>query len=202
MNTVKTVIHQLTDPAVLLRAVRETLGTLDPDYPEEEKQFFRAAEALEQAVGDAVSPAAGEYLAALEQEFASDILFAGWQGFMLNLDCFRSPVNRLLLGEDFEDLHQEHRMPTLPMARSARQTIDAFLRALPPEQHHLTAGITGHYAYLQTMAYKLAHCFGFRLGDRFFPRVVPGYVSDPVLSDRYLWEVQDFLKADISEIMG
>ena len=194
MKTVDTVIHQLTDPTTLLHEVREILRTLDPDYPEEEKQFLQAAAVLEQEVGLSTK----EYLSALEQEFTSDILFVGWQGFKLNLDCFTNPVNKLLLREDFEDLHLEHRMSTLPMAQSARRTINTFLNTLPLEKHHLISGITSYYSYLQTTAYKLIHYFSFCLADRFLPFVVPGYISDPLLTDQYTRELQDFLKADVS----
>lgn len=198
MKTVNTIIHRLTDPTILLREVRETLRTLDPDYPEEEKQFRQAAAELEQKIG----PNAKEYLAALEQEFASDILFVGWQGFKLNWDCFNNPVNKLLLREDFEDLHLEYRMPTLPMAQAARHTINAFLDALPPEKRHLTTGITSYYSYLQTTAYKLAHYFGFCLADQFLPFVIPGYVRDPLLTDQYTRDLQRFLNANLSSILN
>lgn len=197
MKTVDTVIHQLTNPTIILREVRETLRTLDPDYPEEENQFLQAAAELEREIG----PSTKEYLDALEQEFTSDIIFVGWQGFKLNMDCFTNPVNKLLLREDFEDLHLEHRMPTLPVAQSARRTIDAFLDTLPPEKHHLTAGITSYYSYLQTTAYKLIHYFSFCLADRFLPFVVPGYISDPLLTDQYTLELRAFLQTDVTGML-
>ena len=189
MLTVKTVMTQLTDPTILLREVQNTLRTLDPDYPEEEKQFLQAAAELEQEIG----PRVKEYLSALEQEFTSDIIFVGWQGFMLNLNCFTNPINKLLLREDFEDLHLEYRMPTLPMAQSARRTINAFLDTLLPGKHHLISGITSYYSYLQTTAYKLAHYFGFCLADRFLPFVVPGYTEDYVATGEYRREVETAL---------
>ena len=197
MKTVDTVIRHLTDPAILLHEVRETLRTLDPDYLEEEKQFLQATAELEREIG----PRAKEYLAALEQEFTSDIIFVGWHGFKLNLDCFTNPVNKLLLREDFEDLHLEHRMPTLPMAQSARRTIDAFLGTLPPEKHHLVSGITSYYSYLQTTAYKLAHYFGFILADHFLPFIVAGYVGDPVLMDQYACELRNYFKINVATLM-
>lgn len=193
MKTVETIIHQLTDPTIILREVRKTLRTLDPDYPEEEKQFLQAAAELEQAFG----PIVQEYLAALEQEFTSDIIFVGWQGFMLNLDCFTNPVNKLLLREDFEDLHLEYRMPTLPMAQSARHTINAFLDTLSPERRHLISGITSYYSYLQTTAYKLAHYFGFLLADQFLPYLLPGYSADNALTSQYAQDLYAFLKFSI-----
>ena len=197
MKTVDTIIRQLTDPTTLLQEVRETLRTLDPDYPEEEQRFLQATVELEQEFG----PKAREYLAALEQEFTSDILFVGWQGFKLNLDCFTNPINKLLLREDFEDLHLEYQMPALPLAQAARHTINAFLDTLPPEKHHLTAGITSYYSYLQTTAYKLAHYFGFCLADQFLPFVVPGYISDSLLTDQYTLELRAFLQTDVIGIL-
>lgn len=198
MKTVNTIIHQLTNPTTLLHEVRKTLRTLDSDYPDEEQQFLRAIAALEQETG----LNATEYLAALEQEFASDILFASWQGFKLNWDCYTNPVNKLLLQEDFDDLILEHRMSTLPMAQQARRTIDAFVEALPQEKRHLTTGITSYYSYLQTTTYKLAHYFGFCLADQFLPFVIPGYISDPLMTNQYTWDLKRFLNADLSSILN
>lgn len=198
MKTVDTIIRQLTEPSVLLREVKETLRTLDPEYPEEEKRFLQASVVLEQEAG----PSAKEYLVALEQEITSDIIFAGWQGFKLNLDCFTNPVNKLFLREDFEDLHLEYRMPTLPMAQEARRTINAFLNTLPTEKRRLTTAITSYYSYLQTTAYKLAHFFGFCLADQFLNYVIPGYTSDSILIDQYTWGMRSFLKFDVARVMG
>ena len=198
MKTVNTIIHQLTNPTTLLHEVRKTLRTLDSDYPNEEQQFLRAIAALEQEAG----LNGKEYLAALEQEFASDILFASWQGFKLNWDCYTNPVNKLLLQEDFDDLILEHRMSTLPMAQQARRTIDAFVEALPQEKRHLTTGITSYYSYLQTATYKLAHYFGFCLADQFLPFVVPGYISDPLMTNQYTWDLQRFINADVLSVLN
>lgn len=185
MKTVNMLMDQLTNPQMILREVKETLQAYDPGYQEEENRFQQAAELLRQEVGNTVSPSAEDYLTALEQEFASDIIFAGWLGFRLNLECFKNPVNKLLLREDFESLVMEHQMPALPMARVASETISAFLKGLPPEQKHLTDDIIDYYAYLQTHAYKLAHCFGFLLADQFLPHVLPGYIADTTLTTRH-----------------
>lgn len=75
MKTIKTVMTQVIDPAILIQEVKETLRTLDPDYSEEEKKFLQAAATLEREIG----PGANEYLAALEQKLTSDIVLARWQ---------------------------------------------------------------------------------------------------------------------------
>ena len=77
MKTVNMLMDQLTNPQMILREVKETLQAYDPGYQEEENRFQQAAELLRQEVGNTVSPSAEDYLTALEQEFASDIIFAG-----------------------------------------------------------------------------------------------------------------------------
>lgn len=181
MNSINSILERLTDPKCILRQVRESLEAWDPAFPQEEARFKQAVAALEAELGTG----AEAYLDALERELASDLIFAGWQGFRYNLDCFNDPVHKLLLGDGFEELIQEQRMPTLPMARTARAAVSAFLAALPPEKKHLTEDITDYYAYLQTFAYKQAHFFGYQLADRFLPYVIPGYVCDPVTTARY-----------------
>lgn len=130
MNTVHTLTKQLTNPHAIMEKVTDLLRDLDPDYAGEEKAFQNACNRLTEEIGEFLSPSAQEYLRALEEEFVSDILFVTYQGFHLNLDIFRDPVHALALQFDYEDLHQERRMPTLPMADRAIQTSSAFLKVL------------------------------------------------------------------------
>lgn len=53
-----------------------------------------------------------------------------------------------------------------------------FAHSLPAEMSNATKPIISYYTYLQTVAYKLAHYYGFRFGDTFLSKVVPGYFSD------------------------
>lgn len=197
MTTVKTVMTQLTDAKVIMQEVKDTLRKIDPQFPEEEAKLSRAAAELVRIIGDSTTPSASEYLAAMEQESVSNLIYVGWLGFQFNLDCFHNPVNTLLLSQDYEDLHRENRMHTLPMAQKARNTVEAFYKAVPAEKRGLTSGITGFYAYLQTVGYKLAHYFGFLLADRFYYYVIPGYTSDSLMTARYTRELQDYLHMDI-----
>ena len=182
MKRIETLVKELTNPPMILQEVKEILRRIDPAYPEEEKGFSQAVDNLCREVGET---RAGEYLAALEQELASDVIFAGWNGFLLNLECFKNPTNKLLLKEDFACILQEQQMEMLPMARNANATINAFLATLQQDQHGLTDEIQDYYAYLQTYAYKLAHYFGFNLADYLLPYMVPGYVRDETVTIRY-----------------
>lgn len=180
MKIIETIFTQLTDTDTLLESVQQAIADLDPDYEQELAAYLNSVQVLTQEV-----PWAEDYLEAMRQELVSDVRFALWQGFMWNLDCFRNPVNKLLVNVDFEELCQESRMHTLPAAQTAMQKSSAFLRTAPEDKQDLLDPIIDYYAYLKTYAYKLAHYAGFSLANKLLPLVVPGYITDPGLSMRY-----------------
>lgn len=168
--------------------MREILKAVDPNYMEEEEKYRSAAAALERETGGSIIPSVSDYLAAEEEVFADEIIYIGWQGFQLNLDIFNDPVKAIMLEMDDEELHRERRLAALTAPWKARQTIRAFRAAaqtLPGDQQALLESVTGFYAYLETVGFKLAHYFGFRLADHFLPYVIPGYSGDPVVTYRY-----------------
>lgn len=200
MYTVKSVMSQLTDPEVVLQNISETLRKIDPSFKEEERKYFQAVDALEEAIGSSVSPSVGEYIAATEQEICAELIYVAWLGFQQNLDCFRNPVNTLFLKMDYEDFHRERRMHTLPTVQKALKTINAFhdaMRTLPEEQRELTQGITSYISYLETTGYKLAHYFGFILADQLLCHVIPGYCNDTVTTMHYAWDLREYLKLNL-----
>lgn len=197
MKTIGSVLRQMTDAKSILRDLCDTLKEIDPEYPEAETRFQKAAADLERELGDSTVPSVSEYLAAREEEFAMELIYIGWQGFRLNLDIFANPANAVLLTGDFEDLHRECQLGTIPTAEKAREVQAAFrsaLKGLPEETGNLIDGVTEFYSYLQTAGYKIAHYFGFRLADLFLPYVIPGYSSSQVESLRYAQKLERFMQ--------
>lgn len=161
MKITETIFAQLTDTDTLLESVYQAMADVDPNYAEEMTVYEQGVQALLQAVPD------GErYLQAKRQEFASDIRFALWQGFLWKADCVRNPVNKLLAQLDFEELCQESRMHTLPAAQAAQAAARAFTQSLPEDKLPLLEPIIDHFAYLETYGYKLAHSAGFELAGK------------------------------------
>lgn len=172
MKIIENILSQLTDTDTLLESVYQALAEVDPNYAEEMAAYEKCVQTLLQAV-----PGAETYLQARRQEFASDIRFAMWQGFVWSLDCYRNPVNKLLAQLDFEDLCQESKMHTLPAAKAAQATARAFTQSLPEDRQPLLDPIIDHFAYLETYGYKLAHNAGFRLANKVLPLVILGYIN-------------------------
>ena len=195
MKRINDVLHQLTDAAAIMQELKETLREIDPSFRAEEERYEAACGVLIGKIGDSVTTSASDYLAAMEAECAAALVYIGWQGFRLNLDIFESPVNALLLRGDFEDIHWERRLPTVPGVQEHNRTIHAFHDALRdrPDDQDLTDGISSFYTYLETTGYKLAHYFGFRLADGFLGHVIPGYTDDSVNTTLYKMALHDAL---------
>ena len=173
MKITETILAQLTDTDAILESVYQAITDVDPNYAEEIDAYELGVQALLQEV-----PGAESYLQARQQELASDIRFAMWQGFMWSLDGHRNPVNNLLAQLDFEDLCQESKMHTLPAAKAAQATARAFTQSLPEAHLPLLDPIIDHFAYLETYGYKLAHSAGFQMANNLLSLIVPRHVTD------------------------
>lgn len=169
MKIIKTILAQLNDTVTLLESVYQAIADVDPNYAEEKATYEQGVQALLQTV-----PSVEEYLRAKQQELASDIRFAMWQGFMWSLDCYRNPINKLLPQVlDFEDLCQEPQMHALPAAREAQAVARAFAQSLPEDKCPLLDPIIDHFAYLDTYGYKLAHAAGYKMANNLILLFVP-----------------------------
>ena len=200
MLTVKTMMTQMTNVKNIMEGLTDTLRTIDPVFEDEEAQFCQVLACLTQEADTVESNRVKEYVAAREEELAMELIYIGWQGFQLNMEIFQNPVVALMLREDYEDLHMERRLWTLPTARKAREYQLAFwaeARAFPEDKKVLIQIVDDYFSYLQTAGYKLAHYFGFRLADQFLPYVMPGYISDPLNTSRYLRKIENNLQADL-----
>ena len=188
MNSAHSLVNQLINPKSVMSKVKEILREVDPDYEKEERAFIAACATFEAGLGGSVSFTAQDYLDALEESFASDIVFVVGRGFKLNLDIYHNPVNALAFKLDYEDLHQERMMPLVPAAKKANKASYDYLeelRASHRDKLDLLDGVNSFYSYLQTVGYKVAHYYGYLLADQLLPHLVPGYYADSAYVSTY-----------------
>lgn len=200
MRTIESVMRQLTDTKTIMQDVRDTLGTIDAAYPVEEEKYLRAASHLQESMGDTSTPSASEFLAAMEQEFVCGMIYEGWLGLKLRYDCYYNPMNSQFLKRDYEDSLCERMLHTLPATHNALHTISAFYKQNDSSNNMDLDDISGYYAYLRTAGYKLAHYFGFRLGDDLFYYLIPGYAGNRTLSSQYGTALKNYLDIEIERI--
>lgn len=171
------IYEMLIDPQAMLAAMKETLRQIDPTYSEEEAAFLDGIKALREDLPSDHPVSLDAYLEEEERDMAECLLHLFWKGVKQNYDCFVNPVNKMFLQMDYEDFHQESLMHHFYPSQF-KDLATQFIRSLPAEMSNATDPIISYYTYLQTNAYKLAHYYGFRFGDSFLSRVVPGYCCD------------------------
>ena len=194
MRTIKTVLDQLTDPSTLYEDLLETLKEIDPSFHAEEQQFQEAVTSLKSTMTDAEANSLDTYLAAAQDEVAATMIYAGWLGFQLNLDCWKNPINKLMLEQDYEEITRERSFESIPNIQHARLKAEAAARGIPENQKELLSDIGSYFSYIHTMAPKLAHLNGLQLADAFLSHVIPGYTSDTVLTRIYVRRVAEYLQ--------
>lgn len=166
MIDVKTIMEQLAGQA-LTSSLIEYLEQHFEDFPVIREKY---REAIAQAEN-------GKELAnAIEVQTTSDLLFSASLGLKANLDHFRNPVARTFLEVDPEIYLRESVAHRLPQFIEAQKVLDAAER---------NDDVIAYITYLETIVPKLAHYFGYLLGDELLPRIVPGYQPDPVLTIEY-----------------
>ena len=173
MIDVKTIMEQLTGQA-LTNSLIEFLEQHCKDFPEIRVKYK-----------DAIAQAKkGKELAeAIDTQTASDLLFSAALGLKANLDHFRDPIARTFLEVDPEIYLRESVAHSLPQYIEAQKIRDAA---------EYDDDITAYTTYLETVGPKLAHYFGYLLGDELLPRVIPSYQPDSILTIRYQAWVQEY----------
>ena len=169
--------EKLIDPQAMLAAMKETLRKIDPQFSREEAEFLDGIEALRSGLPSDHPVSLDAYLEEEERDLAECLLHLFWKGVKQNYDRFIDPVNKMFLQMDHEDFHQGSLMRHFFPAQFDDMGTK-FAHSLPAEMSNATEPIISYYTYLQTNAYKLAHYYGFRFGDTFLTKVVPGYLSD------------------------
>lgn len=163
------------------------------DFREERQRCDAAAASLAQELGDAVAAELG----AIRRQVASGLRFSAFLGFRDNLRHFADPIARTFLEADFETYLREGTARQLPEYVAARAERERFYALLSPAQREFYEDIAAYAGYLETLGPKLAHYYGYLLGDELLPQVMPGYVPDRKLNAKYRRMLEDYCGADL-----
>ena len=187
MLSIKTILENLTEHHVV-EAFVQWMAKESEDFTTDYQRYMDAIAALRQELGDAVT----DEIDAIEQQCASDLLYSGLLGLKENLDNFIDPVARNFLDVDFEVYLREETAHRLPNYERAQKGRDRFYSLLTPVQKRIYEDVITYNSHLETVGPKLAHYFGYILGNELLPRVVPGYHSDMVLTIKYHTMLEDY----------
>lgn len=177
---IQSIMDQLTSPRLaqnLIEAAEKNLR----DFALCRRQYHEVMCLLEEELGEA----AVQERQAIQTQTVSNLLFSGMLGLKANLDNFINPMGRNFLDVDSEVYLREYTAHSLPEYAQADQAREEFFESLDKRQKTLYDAVSSYTSYLETVLPKLAHYYGYILGDRILPWVIPGYHSDPVLTARY-----------------
>lgn len=192
MFNMKTVVNQILGKGM----VDELLAILSkkvPDFPKSQNQYLETMAMLQAELGDAASPSVQEEMEAVEKQATSLLLFSAYLGIKANLDNFINPIARSFLDVDYDVYLREKAARRFPEYESAQNTRDQFCAQLSPAQRKKYETVIEYTSHLETVGQKLAHYYGYILGNELLPRIIPGYYADTLQTARYTVMIEEYL---------
>ena len=191
MLNMKTVVNQILEKNM----VDELVAILSENvsgFSMAQKQYLETMNILQAELGDAAVPSVQEEMEAVEKQTASQLLFSAYLGIKANLDNFINPIVKNFLDVDYDVYLREKAARRLPEYESAKNTRDRFYAQLSPTQRKKYEAVIAYTSHLETAGPKLAHYYGYLLGNELLPRVIPGYYPDSVQTARYTAMIQAY----------
>lgn len=188
MTKIQEIMDQLAGKENADALVGMMAGSFE-DFAEAREQYEQAMCKLKEELGEGPVNMEAE---AIRQQTASNLLFCGLLGIKANLDNFINPMARSFLEVDSEVYLREATAHRLPEYESARCKRNRFYASLSAEQRETYEAAIAYVSYLETVGPKLAHYYGYLLGNEFLHRIIPGYHADPVLTAQYGLMLEDY----------
>lgn len=167
------------------------------DFAADQARFKETISWLETELVDGVSPSVLELVDAIDQQIGSTVVFSYFLGLKANRDHFVAPIARTFLDVDAEVYLREDMAKRLPDYQKAERVQNRFYAALTPAQQERYEDISAYICHLEAVGLKLAHYYGYLLGNQLFPRIIPGYGADAPLTLQYQIKLEDYLGSSI-----
>ena len=190
LNT-KRIVDHLTGKGI----VKEILVVLSKnftDFPEIQEAYLQKMCALQTELEGTPSLTVQEEMDAIEKQMISNLLFSAYLGIKANLDNFINPVATSFLDLDHDVYLRENTAHMLPEYEYAQNTRIRFFAQLSPEQRERYECVIEYTSYLETVVPKIAHYYGYILGNELLPRIIPGYCADAIQTARYTAMVKEY----------
>lgn len=178
----------------IVASLVEVMAENFEDFAEDLARFNETSSWLEKQLAKDASPSVADVANAIDQRIGSMLLFSYFLGLKANLDHFIDPIGQTFLDVDTEVYLREDMARRLPDYQNAQRTQEQFYASLTPVQQERYEDITSYICHLETVGPKLAHYYGYLLGNQLFRRVIPGYVADVQLVLQYRCMLENYFK--------
>ena len=173
-----TTIRDLLLGGYVVTDLVDLLRINDEEFLESEKKYKRATDILDSELPADHSPSLDDFLMACEKDIISDVLYAAYLGFKVNLENFHHPIGIDFVRLDTIDYLKEHLFGHFPVNYENHKVKEAFRKSLPEAFQSLHDDIQSYYVHLECAGPKLAHYAGYIIANNILPWVEPGYRED------------------------
>lgn len=182
-------------------ALIQTLYNQTEDFPSIYQAYLDAIEKLHAELGPDAKNEIKKYVTAIEQMCASNLYYAGTQGLKMNYDHFVNPMtpNCTWSQVDYDDYLRPYIAESLPLYQAAYQFKEKFEKQLPKNLETVIEAITSYETALECGGIKLAHYYGYLMGNELLLHCVPGYHPDMVLDLRYTQMLEKYFGRNLSK---
>lgn len=182
-------------------ALIQTLYNQMEDFPAIYQAYLDAIEKLHAELGPDAKNEIKKYVTAIEQMCASNLYYAGTQGLKMNYDHFVNPMtpNCTWSQVDYDDYLRPYIAESLPLYQAAYQFKEKFEKQLPKNLETVIEAITSYETALECGGIKLAHYYGYLMGNELLLHCVPGYHPDMVLDLRYTQMLEKYFGRKLSK---
>lgn len=182
-------------------ALIQTLYNQMEDFPSIYRAYLDAIEKLHAELGPEAKNEIKKYITAIEQMCASNLYYAGTQGLKMNYDHFVNPMtpNCTWPQVEYDDYLRPHIAESLPLYQSAYRFKEKFEKQLPKNLESVIEAVTSFESALECGGVKLAHYYGYLMGNELLYHCVSGYHPDMVLDLRYTQMLEQYFGRKLSK---
>lgn len=118
----------------------------------------------------------------------------------MNYNHFMNPItpNCTWKEVDYDNYLRPHMAESLPLYEVAYRFKVQFEKRLPEELKDAEGAVGSYVAEMEFAGNKLAHFFGYLMGNEMFAHCIPGYHPDMVLDIKYTHMIEDYFGKRIS----
>lgn len=182
-------------------ALIQTLYNQSDDFEATHRAYLAAIERLHTDLGSEAKSSIQKYATAVDQMCASNLYHAGVRGLMMNYEHFVNPMmpNCTWSQVDFDDYLRPHIADSLPLYETAYKYKEQFEKNLSGElKDVVTDAVISYESALECCGMKLAHYYGYLMGNELLLHCIPGYHSDRVLDIQYSRMLEEYFGCRLS----
>ena len=200
MITLETIMEQLTGGKIAAELIQYMVDQSE-DFATAKERYDNAMQTLRNELGTEFAPLIAEAEQAIETQMISGLLYSSFLGIKGNLENFVNPVSRNFLEVDPDRYLHTSTAHTLPAFIKGEHMLERFFASVPSAYDSQCEDIRDYISFLETICPKLAHYYGYLLGNSILCWIIPGYHADMAQTIQYRIMLRQYLGVDFSSII-